>query len=68
MEDAQKNNIDRMISIRSTEGDSYLDHHAGLISPQGDLVSTEDFAADVRPTMRQATVNRLLTRRQQCAV
>ncbi|KAL0037532.1 hypothetical protein WJX77_001322 [Trebouxia sp. C0004] len=29
-----RDGLDRMISIRSTEGDSYLDKHAGLISPQ----------------------------------
>ncbi|KAL0047426.1 hypothetical protein WJX82_003095 [Trebouxia sp. C0006] len=34
MENAPRDGIDRMISIRSTEGDSYLDKHAGLISPQ----------------------------------
>lgn len=36
MENAPKGGLDRMISIRSAEGDSYLDKHAGLISPQGD--------------------------------
>ena len=36
MENAPKDGLDRMISIRSTEGDSYLDKHAGLISPQGE--------------------------------
>ncbi|KAA6419227.1 MAG: cation channel family, partial [Trebouxia sp. A1-2] len=34
MENAPKGGLDRMISIRSAEGDSYLDKHAGLISPQ----------------------------------
>ncbi len=36
MENAPRDGLDRMISIRSTEGDSYLDKHAGLISPQGE--------------------------------
>ena len=36
MENAPRDGLDRMISIRSAEGDSYIDRHAGLISPQGE--------------------------------
>ena len=51
-----RDGVERMISIRSAENDTYTDNQAGLISPQGQNVTAVLLVCLWQPLLRNSDV------------